>query len=288
MTAHHIPEESVTVKWSRLYATLYYFMGRAMLERFGQAGEKALRQAIHDYGAYRAGRVRADHEARKLAINLANMMNHGDMPHTDSLDSKNRICTASYFRTTVTGCVVYDTWRHLGGVDVGRIYCQEVHEPLYCHYADGVTLDMPDFMTKGDRICTFVLTLPDAPEQAPPPASDAYQESAAHPETKIARLYGVLYYFLARAMLNAFGDEGQDALRHALRGYAAYEGEGLNEDQLARGWEVGQGNDPVLKPVGGGATVAGQAVYDAWREMEGDGIPMGLIYWVNVASRGKL
>ena len=88
-----------------------------MLDSFGQVGERALQKAIHDYGSYRASRVRADHEARGLALNLANMMNFGDMPNTDSLEWEDRICTPSYFCVTVTECTLYDTWRELDGVD---------------------------------------------------------------------------------------------------------------------------------------------------------------------------
>jgi len=210
-------EESVAVGWSRLYASLYYFLGRAMVEAFGSAGEGALRRAVHDYGAYRAGCVRADHQARGLALNLANMMNFGDMPNTDSLERTDRVCTPSYFRVTVTECTLYDAWKDLGGLDVGRIYCEEVHHPLYCGYVDGVTLDLPDFLTKGDEVCTFVLAQPDAPEPAAEPTPEPC------PEIKVARLYGVLYCFLAGAMRDAFGSEGEQVLRCALGEYARHE-----------------------------------------------------------------
>ena len=271
-----IPKESITHKWSRLYASLYYFLGQAMVDRFGDAGESALRQAIHNYGAYRASHVRADHDARGLALNLANMMNFGDMPNTDSLDSGDRICTPSEFRITVNECTLYNTWRSLNGVDAGRIYCEEVHHPLYCEYAQGVTLDLPDFLTKGDEVCMFILTLPGAPEPAAEPAPDAY------PEAKIARLYGVLYYFLAKAMLDAFGNEGEDALRRALGNYARHEAKSLNEDQLAQGWEL---YETTLSLGEGYSSIAGWAVYDAWREMEGAETPVGLIYLEEVQKR---
>ena len=101
----------------------------------------------------------------------------------------------------------------------------------------------------------------------------------AHPEAKIARLYGVLYCFLARAMLDAFGDDGERVLREALGEYARHEAASLNEDQLARGWER-QGS--ALRPTQGVATISGQAVYDAWREVEGDAVPLGLIYFEEI------
>lgn len=273
MTTNQTFEESITTKWSRLYASLYYFLGNAMLDGFGEAGEQALRQAIHDYGSYRACWMRADQQARGLALNLANMMNMGDMPNTDSLEREDRICTPSYFRVTITECTLHDTWYALDGLRVGRIYCEEVHHPMYCGYADGVTLDLPDYLTKGDEFCTFVLTQPNAPESAAKPVPDA------HPEVKVARLYGVLYCFLAKAMVDAFGDKGGKILRYALRDYAAHEAKTLNEDQLARGWEIHQS---ALRPVAGHSTATGQAVYDAWREMEGDETPIGLIYFEEV------
>jgi hypothetical protein len=232
-----------------------------------------LRQAVHDYGSYRAGWVRAKHQAQGLALNLANMMNFGDMPNADSLEKEGRICTPAAFRVTVTECTHHDTWSALDSLQVGRIYCEEVHGPLYCEYADGVTLDLPEFLTKGDTVCTFVLTLPDAPEPAAQPALDE------HPETKIARLYGVLYCFLAKALIDAFGDKGEQVLRDALRAFSRQEAASLTADQLAYGWER---NGSALRPAAGCATLAGQAVYEAWREVEGDAVPSGLIYFEEV------
>jgi hypothetical protein len=270
MATDQAAQETITNKWSRLYGTLYAFLATAMVEGFGEAGERALRQAVHDYGVYRASWVRANHQAGGLALNLANMMNFGDMPNTDSLEKEGRLCTPSDFRVTVTECIHHNTWSTLDSVDVGRIYCEEVHGPLYCEYADGVTLDLSEFLTKGDNVCTFILTLPDAPDETAQPTLDA------HPEVKIARLYGVLYCFLAKALLDAFGDEGESALRQALRAYARREAASLTEDQLACGWER---HGSMLRPTAGNANLAGQAVYNAWQEVEGGNIPVGLIYF---------
>ena len=273
MTAKQPSRETVTKKWSRLYGTLYCYLSTAMIEGFGEDGERALRQTIHDYGSYRASWVRARHQAQGLALNLANMMNLGDMPNADSLEKEGRVCTPSAFRVTVTDCTHHDTWTALGGLHVGRIYCEEVHAPLYCEYADGVTLDLSEYKTKGDDVCTFVLTLPDAPEPVAQPISEA------HPETKIARLYGVLFCFLARALIGAFGHEGETVLRHALRTYAHQEAASLTEDQLAYGWER---RGSALRPAAGFATLSGQAVVEAWQEVEGDDIPTGLIYFQEI------
>ena len=273
MTTNQASQETITSKWSRLYGTLYSFLGTAMIEGFGEKGERVLRQAVHDYGSYRASWVRANHQAQGLALNLANMMNFGDMPNTDSLEKEGRVCTPSAFRVTVTECIHHNSWSALDGLRVGRVYCEEVHGPLYCEYADGVTLDLSEFLTKGDDVCTFVLTLPGAPEPAAQPTLDA------HPETKIARLYGVLYCLMARALIDAFGDEGEKTLRQALRAFARQEAASLTEDQLACGWER---HGSTLRPADGYVTLAGQAVYDAWQEAEGPETPTGLIYFTEV------
>jgi hypothetical protein len=278
VTGHQPSEETITKRWSRLYGTLYCYLSTAMIQGFGQDGERALRKAVHDYGSYRASWVRARHQAQGLALNLANMMNFGDMPNADSLEKEGRVCTPAAFRVTVTDCTHYDTWTSLGGLHVGRIYCEEVHGPLYCEYADGVTLDLSEFLTKGDDVCTFVLTLPNAPEPADQPTLEE------HPETKIARLYGVLFCFLARALVDTFGDEGERALRNALRTYARQEAASMTADQLAYGWER---YDSTLRPAAGFTTLAGQAVYEAWREVEGDDIPTGLIYFQEIHRAEK-
>ena len=84
---------------------------------------------------------------------------------------------------------------------------------------------------------------------------------------------------LARAMVDAFGEDGEKALRGALGEYAHHVADSLGRDQLAWGWER-QGS--ALRPAGGHSTVAGQAVYDAWWEVEGEGIPLGLIYFEEI------
>ena len=80
-----------------------------------------------------------------------------------------------------------------------------------------------------------------------------------HPEVKVARLYGVLYCFLAKAMLDTFRSEfrseGERVLRQALRDYATHEAKTLNEDQLACGWEI---HKSALRPVEGYSTATGQ------------------------------
>ena len=261
--------ETVTGKWSRLYGTLYAFIARAMLDGFGDEGERVLRKAIHDYGAYRAAWMRADHQRRGLALNLANLQNLGDMPNTDSLEKDGRVCTPSYFRVTVTECTHNDTWRALDSLEAGIIYCSEVHHPMYEGYSGG-SLDLPDYLTKGDRFCTFELKQPGAPEPAAEPKVDTY------PEAKIARLYGVLYCFLARAMVDTFGEDGEQALRQALAAYASHAVNDLGEDQVACGWEA---DGTRLQPVAGKTSVAGQAMYAAWQEVEGEGTPLGHIYF---------
>jgi hypothetical protein len=261
--------ETVTGKWSRLYGTLYAFLARAMLDNFGDEGERVLRKAIHDYGAHRAAWMRADHQDRGLALNLANLQNLGDMPNTDSLEKDGRICTPSHFRVTVTECTHNDTWRALDSLDAGIIYCSEVHHPMYEGYSGG-TLDLPDYLTKGDEYCTFVLNQPGARGPAAEPRADAY------PEAKIARLYGVLYCFLARAMVDAFGEEGERALRQALGAYALHAADDLGEDQMACGWKA---EGMALQPIAGKTSIAGQAVYAAWQEVEGEDTPLGHIYF---------
>ena len=89
----------------------------------------------------------------------------------------------------------------------------------------------------------------------------------------------MLFCFLARALVGTFGDEGEHALRNALRAYARQEAASLTADQLAYGWER---YDSTLRPAAGSANLTGQAVYEAWREVEGDDIPTGLIYFQEI------
>jgi hypothetical protein len=269
MTISKRPEQSITIRWSALYASIYYFLGRAFTDRFGNAGEQALREAIRDYGSYRACQMRLDHQSKGIDLNLANMMNFGDMPNTDSLESAGRTCTPAYFGVTVHDCTLFNAWQLVGGVPIGRIYCEEVHQPLYCEYTKNVTLEMPEFMTKGDGFCTFILTQPGAPETVVPPVVDR------DPEAKIARLYGLLFEFLAKRLLDQFGEPGVNALQEATGEHVRQQGETLVAELTAAkvGGVAGKGRHRELF-----SSAGGRAVYGAFEEMEGEELKIGRFY----------
>jgi hypothetical protein len=289
---------SNAIRWSTLYGTLYYFLGKTLVDTFGPEGEQALRQAIRDFGAYRAKYNRARHEALGLPVNLLTLHGYGDMPG-DSLSSRDRIITHSYLRSTITRCTLHDTWKELGE-NIGRIYCEEVHHPLYCGYDPRVELEMPDYLTKGDDICTFIMTFDNAEEPMDIQIPDKERGAGRSLESAMVRLLGIMYEYLANAMLNHFGEKGLLALNQALRDYATHRGQKLRADHVERGIEitptaliengdVPHGDSMEMThawetPTKCTVTITRNELFEAFQEIEGDQTPIGHRYMAQVPS----
>ncbi len=293
-----VQEPSVAILWADQYSRLFYFIAKAMLDEFGSEGDAVLRQAIRDYGHFRARWKRARHEVLGLPINLVTLMSYGDMPG-DNLSSTGRVATPTYYRSTCTACSHARNWDSLSGRQIGRIYCEEVHGCLYGpSYADGITLEMPEFMTKGDSVCTFILTMPAADPRMPEPPSGPKPSL----ERSMARLQAIIYEYLAQAMLSHFPDQGEQVLRKALREFAAFRGRALRQMHADRGWsrnvstyvqnpDMPYGDSVALADLSYTAdqcrcTVSDCYFYEGFREIEGERTPVGLIYCEEV-HRGQ-
>ena len=111
--------ETLTAKWTKLYASLYFFLGKAMVDRFDCAGERALRETIRAYGAYRASRMRADHEAAAL----------NELELAQGAEDRGPMSTSRAGFPTLAGQALYDAWREMkegGELPIGSIYLETV------------------------------------------------------------------------------------------------------------------------------------------------------------------
>jgi hypothetical protein len=271
-------------------------LGKTLVDTFGADGEQTLRQAIRAYGHYRAAYNRVRHESLGLPVNLDTLHGYGDMPG-DSLSSKGKVVTPSYRKSTVIRCTLHNTWKVFGD-DIGRIYCEEVHHPLYCGYDDRIKLEMPEYLTKGDDVCTFILTFDDAEEPRDVHVPEKEKGAGRSLESAMARLTGIMYEYLAGAMLKRFGERGKTALNRALRDYAVHRGKKLRADHLERRIEISpsalveNGDAPYgdsidmthtwETPNRFTLTITRSDLFDAFREIEGDEMPVGHVYTTQV------
>ena len=60
---------------------------------------------------------------------------------------------------------------------------------MYQGYAEGITLDLPEYLTKDDEACLFILHQPRAPEPAAEPVADVHPENKDRPAVRRALLF---------------------------------------------------------------------------------------------------
>jgi len=161
-----------------IQAKMYYYLGKGLCA-FGLEGEAALRRAIRLYGRERGLNLRREHLARGLEINLKNLFNHYDLySHIDPRIRKNQREFTEQSRINESlNCTLFDTWKQYpDGIDIGRIYCEEVHHQIYGAYDDAVQINLTHTLTRGDDRCRFSTYLRPANRISPPTWHEEYNK----------------------------------------------------------------------------------------------------------------
>ncbi len=142
-----------------VFSREYAILAKAVVAKYGDEGDSALREAIRLFGATRGQLLREAHLEAGLKINLYNLFTHGDLP-TDPRMRRNKINLCPQARLSETlSCALYDMWRELDVVDLGRIYCEEFHHAKFAAYAHKAQTNLTQTMTQGDDLCKFAVYL---------------------------------------------------------------------------------------------------------------------------------
>ncbi len=223
-------EEQCIMDLADNYTLLYSFLGRSLIDAFGVAGEKALREGTRRYGRDRGEASRKMHESLNVKINMQSLFSvGGDLPpdprfrrELQELNSEERVS-----HTLV--CPMADIWKAYGEAYIGRIYCEEFHPACYSHYAfdyGHVNLGMTLTQEK-DEYCDFnvVLRAENLPDELKPKCFAEYDPGYVTPDVHPAAACGKsgfesisvkLYYYILEAALEQFGEAGWDAMCTAM------------------------------------------------------------------------
>lgn len=139
--------EDPSVRFAKLFAELYYHMGKKMIEVMGEeAGKKAIAEAVDSFGRDRVAGMKAEAAERGLpAMGKATYDAVREMPNIGW----------SFIPEGVTKCPLCDIWENYGelGMELAKIYCEIDHVLLNSF---GVTLERNYCLSKGDSYCQFI------------------------------------------------------------------------------------------------------------------------------------
>lgn len=227
--------EQAMDKMQDLYSSLYFHMAAEYLRTFGDKGDVALRKAIREYGTDRGKANRALHESMGLPINLKTLFTVGGFPGKSGFKRDMKDLQAHQRISETLVCPLCDFWRKKGGLEEGIRYCEEIHEAMWSGYDPEIETNQPEIMTRGEKVCRFDVFMPSAKG-----AADADEYPQIDLEKGLQNLIDIqakMFYYLAKGLLT-FGEEGDAAIRRAIRLFGRDRGLEMRRDHKARGLEI--------------------------------------------------
>lgn len=220
--------------YSNIYGLIFYFLTNEMLERFGDAGEACARAATTDYGRFRGRLLWKDHEKKGLPRNLKTFQANYDLP-TDERSKKSgkQEVGPGETRSQTYTCQFSDLWKLLAGQSmdadslVGRIYCEQFHPAMWEGYDSRLVVELEEFLARGDGVCRFHTITLGEERDIPcymPEGVEGYDWKYEDKVEVMGNICAFEYYFLVSACIKEFGDEGEEAMRAAVRKYGSYRG----------------------------------------------------------------
>lgn len=160
--ASSLTVDEATMRLGELWAKLYYFLATKMLESYGGDGERALREAVREYGRNRGRLIRERHLAEGHTIDLESLFEKYDLPN-DPRFRRNKIELTPETRISQTlVCPYAEVWEELAGGKsrVAQLYCEEVHHALFSAYDPAVQTNLCHPLTyEGTDHCMFSVYL---------------------------------------------------------------------------------------------------------------------------------
>lgn len=223
-------EEQCIMDLADNYTLLYSFLGRSLIDAFGVAGEKALREGTRRYGRDRGEASRKMHESLDVKINMQSLFSvGGDLPPDPRFRRELQELNPEERVSHTLVCPMADIWKAYSEAYIGRIYCEEFHPACYSHYAfdyGHVNLGMTLTQEK-DEYCDFnvVLRAENLPDELKPKCFAEYDPGYVTPDVHPAAACGKsgfesisvkLYYYILEAALEQFGEAGWDAMCTAM------------------------------------------------------------------------
>jgi hypothetical protein len=213
---------------------IFMTLAKPVIKKYPREGEIAIRQGLRAFGKFRGERLRKWHEKLGLPINMYSLITWWDIPsirESGGLGEESKKFFDPIFtpyRVVQAGiqCILYDVHREHDFEHYGYIYCDEIHQEIAKAYHPEAIVEIHENLMKNDPYCHFTWMMPpDAPEIEID--NSGYEKMEKWEEEKpeeLSLLYakrdsiisGILYYFLAKAIIDRFGDEGKSMVESSL------------------------------------------------------------------------
>lgn len=206
---------------------LYYFFGKVALEQFGEKGNAALRKSIREYGQTRGKRMRAIANAKGEPADLVTLFGHYDlMSDPRFVHPQEGLVMTPEVKKSITGrCPDAEMWGRMpNGLEIGSIYCEEVHHQIYQGFDPAIQVNLCETLTNGGTMCRFHLYCRKANQQEYPLPEYIVQKWDDFDGNMVASIHSI-FCIMYLKMAKILRDElGEDVVREALEEFCYIRG----------------------------------------------------------------
>lgn len=141
-----------------LMARLFGIMAEKVVERFGDEGEKVVREAVREFGESRGRAIASRVKAADKPLNVKNYFENYDMARSASYEVESRE-SANHAEQLFKFCPLWATWEEAGQDHVGAIYCTEIDAALARGYNPRMKFKHDHHFRDGRGDCQMSFTL---------------------------------------------------------------------------------------------------------------------------------
>ena len=200
------------------HAMLFAYLAKRVIDTFGNAGKEAVTAGVIRYGEQRGHRMALRTQADGFPLDVENYLAYGEW---EAFPGQMDLRFPTYrpeVRMENHRCPWHTEWSRRGLLEYGKYYCRDVDAALARGY-NGMELKLLANRALGDDCCDFVFCGCCVPEER----MDALAEKRRRLGNKAKMPWeyhtGHLYSAMRQAILDAFGEEGKQAIELALDDY---------------------------------------------------------------------
>ncbi len=218
-----------------MWSSLYYFIAKNTLRYFDRAGERVLRRALRAFGTERGETMRRQHQPTPPAHPARALVDAYDLPrHPEcmcTINEEDHILTISISHSPMIA-----TWDALGGGCCADLYLEEVPTSLARAFDRRL---LPAVFRRGNSLVLRLAHDASIPaEEAPVAWQPRSYDDRTGPVAQLSNHFGLLYYHLARGLVDAFGPSGRRVLIEGIQAFGKNRGFRMRADHLELGMPI--------------------------------------------------
>lgn len=239
-------KRNLSVQRARALGITYYNLTKTVIEKHPREGEMAIRQGLRAYGKFRGELLRKWHEELGFPINVYSLINWWDHDvHAEGYDFGPEAekafqpqCNTPYRVVhPAIACDLYEVQKENNWEHYGLIYCDEIHQGVAKAYHPDSIVEIHENLMKNDPYCHFTWIMPpeisedeidsSGYERMKKWVEEKPEEKHLYYTKRNAMRIGILYFFLAEAIIDRFGSKGKKMVESSLKEMGKMRGKDL-------------------------------------------------------------